>query len=378
MSVQELKKNQKYRIFIYLGEKNNPYTEIFYGGKKEACLKESELKLQFKSNNCELKKNMMFKTLSEEYLDIQKDRLSITTYRTYQDRLCFINTKIGNYKLKDISPIILDRFYSYLKNEYVSSKKNIKINNTTIQHYYSLINNVFEQAIKWGYIKDNPNKRVEKPKRERKEIDVYTKEEVIQLLECLKNESLLYQITIVLALDTGCRLSELIALTWEDIDFNTKEVRINKSVQTINGKNIEKETKSLNSDRRIYITDSTLSLLKQYQIEQKKKQLILGKAWGNSKRILTNDLGKALHHDTPYNILQKVLEKYGLRKITFHALRHTNASLKIGVGIQHQIISRSLGHSSVQVTDMYYSHFYKEEFEDMSNKMNDSLFSKVM
>lgn len=99
-----------------------------------------------------------------------------------------------------------------------------------------MINNILEQAIKWGYIKQNPNIKIDKPKRDRKEIKVYTKE-VIKWLEVVKNESLLYQSIIYLALDLGCREGELVALTWDDINLKTGEVKINKTVQYINWNN---------------------------------------------------------------------------------------------------------------------------------------------
>lgn len=89
--------------------------------------------------------------------------------------------------------------------------------------------------------------------------------------ECLK-----YQALIILALDLGCRRGELAALTWDDINFNQGKVKINKSLQYINGKIFEKETKTENSDRVNYITKTTIDILKKYHKEQLQKKLILG------------------------------------------------------------------------------------------------------
>lgn len=114
-----------------------------------------------------------------------------------------------------------------------------------------------------------------------------------------------------------------------------------------------------------------------FLLEQKKKKLLLGAKWKNSNRILLNDSGEGINHDTPYHVLKKIIKKYNLKDITFHGLRHTNASLKIEQGIQSQIISKSLGHSSVQITHKYYSHFYEDEFKEMSNILEDGIFSKV-
>ena len=360
MSVEKLKEN-KYKIVITIGRKNGKkirYAERFVGGLRQARLRENELKIQLKEGNSIQKCYLTFKELSEEYLEKQKYKLSPKTYVTYEQRVRIVNTQIGDIKLKDLNTKILENFYFYMKNEYISEKSKKNISNTTLQHYYTMINNILEQAIKWGYIKQNPNIKIDKPKRERNEIKVYTKDEVIELLEVVKNESLLYQSIIYLALDLGCREGELVALTWDDINLKTGEVKINKTVQYIKGETIEKETKTVNSDRKVFITSTTINLLKKYKLEQQKNKMLLGNKWGNSNRILVNDFGNGINHDTPYQILKKIIKRYNLKDITFHGLRHTNASLKIEQGIQSQIISKSLGHSSIQITHKYYSHFY--------------------
>lgn len=381
MSIRELKKNEKYKIELFIGRDRNGkkiiHNEVVYGGLKKARDRQSELRLQLKEGNYIKKSHLSLESLSKEYLELKKDTLTLKTYITYEQRIGVINDKLGNIKLKDINVRVLEKFYSYLKNEFVSDRTKQHISNTTIQSYYCIMNNMLEQAIKWEYIKNNPNSKIEKPKRDRVEIEVYSKEEVIQLLECLKNEPLKYQAIIYMALDLGCREGELVGLTWNDINFNTRMVTINKSVQDLRGQAIEKETKTINSDRKLFITETTLRILKEYQKEQKEKKLRLGSKWGNSKRVFTTEFGEDIHHDTPYQIFKKIIKKYGLKDIRFHALRHTNASLKIGEGIQAQIISKSLGHSSIAITHKYYSHFFEEEYEEMSNVLEESIFSKV-
>lgn len=381
MSVREIKRNEKYKIELFIGRDKNGkkiiHNEMINGGLKQARLRENELKIQLKEGSYIKKSNLPLESLTKEYLELKKDILSLKTYLTYEQRIGVINDKLGNLKLKELNVRVLEKFYSYLKNDFISDRTKTHISNTTIQSYYCIINNVLEQAIKWDYLKSNPNSKIEKPKRERREIEVYSKEEVIQLLECLKNEPLKYQAILYMALDLGCREGELVGLTWNDIDFKTRAVTINKSVQDLKGQAIEKETKTINSDRKIYISETTLRILKEYRKEQNERRLKLGNKWGNSERVFTTEFGNDIHHDTPYQIFKKVIKKYGLKDIKFHALRHTNASLKIKEGIQPQIISKSLGHSSIDITHKYYSHFFEEEFEEVSNVMEENLFSKV-
>lgn len=113
--------------------------------------------------------------------------------------------------------------------------------------------------------------------------------------------------------------------------------------------------------------------MKRFKKEQRQKQLLLGNKWGDSKRVFTTENGFDMHPDTPTQIFRKVIEKYNLKKIKFHALRHTSVSLMISKGIQTQIISKKAGHSSIQVTHDIYSHFFDNEFKEIANTMNDIL-----
>ena len=80
-----------------------------------------------------------------------------------------------------------------------------------------------------------------------------------------------------------------------------------------------------------------------------------------------------MHPDTPSQILEKIIKKYNLKRISFHGLRHTSISLQISSGIQTQIISKRAGHSSISTTHSIYSHFFDNEFKDVANKMNNIL-----
>ena len=153
-------------------------------------------------------------------------------------------------------------------------------------------------------------------------------------------------------------------------------VVINKSTQYIDNRIYEKETKSVNSDRINFINPYTIDLLKRYKKEQLEKQLKLGSKWVKTNRVFTTDFGENIHPDTPSKILKKIVKKYNLKYITFHGLRHTGISHMIERGFQAQIICRKVVHSSVQVTDTYYSHFFEDEFKQAANSMND-IFEKV-
>lgn len=375
MSVREIVRNKKYQIDIplgYNGKKRIRHCEYFEGKKSEAKAYEFELKKQLRNGSSFQRNNYTINDLSIEYFNYKKDILEKKTYINYEYRLNVVKRQIGYVRLKELNVKILENFYHYLRHEHVSAKKK-PLSSTTVQSYYAIINNMLEYAVKCGYIQTNPNKKIDKPKREKTNISFYTPEEVSKFVSVVQLEPLKYQAILILALDLGCRRGELTGLNWDDIDFKELRVSINKTTQYAYGKIFEKGTKTANSERINYILPSTAEILKKWQKEQLKQRLLLGDKWQGSKRVFTTDYGADIHPDTPTKILYKIIEKNNLKKITFHGLRHTNVSLLIAQGIQPQVISRKVGHSSVQVTDKYYSHFIEDEFRQATNSISSYL-----
>ena len=380
MAVQELERNKKYKIDIpigYNGSKRIRHIETFYGKKKEAILRENELKIQLKNNTFVKNQHITMKELTEEWLNSKKDSVGLKTFKEYERYCKNIIESIGHIKVKDINVKILENFYNELRNceNRGNSKKGYA--EKTVKHHYTLLSEILNSGVKWGYIYNNQNKNVAPIKVHKKEMQCYSLEEVEKLIEVLKKEPIKYQAIIMLALDSGCRRGELTGLTWKDIDFENGTININKATQYLPEYGIfEKTTKTDTSNRIIYITTTTLKILKRYKIEQDKQRLLLSNKWENSNRVFTTEFGADMHPDTPSKILKKIIEKYNLTSINFHGLRHTSISLQIRSGIQAQIISKRAGHSSVTVTHNIYSHFFDSEMKEVADKMNIFLKSK--
>lgn len=380
MAIQELIKNKKYKIDIpigYNGSKRIRHIETFYGGKKEAVLRENELKIQLKNNTYVKKNNITMQELIDEWLKSKKGNIGIKTYQEYERYCKNISHCIGHIKVKDLNVKILEDFYNELKTCKGKGKNKDGYSEKTVKHHYTLVSEILNTAVKWGYLYTNINQNVTPIKVHKKEIQCYSPEDVEKLIEALKNEPIKYQAIIMLALDSGCRRGELTGLTWNDIDFKKSTIDINKVTQYVTGYGIfEKTTKSDTSNRIVYITPTTLQILKKHKSKQDKQKLLLGNEWQNSNRIFTTDYGGDMHPDTPSKILEKLIKKYNLKRITFHGLRHTSISLQITSGIQSQIISKRAGHSSVSVTHNIYSHFFDNGFKEVADKMDTFLHAK--
>ncbi len=327
--------------------------------------------MEYKNNASLTKNKMTVSELSDEWLKFKEDKVAIKTYNTYKLYSKNIVNGIGHIKLKNLNTKILEDFYSDLK-------KNTTFADRTIKHHQAIVNNMLVCARKWGYIGINPNENAEKIKVEDKEIVCYISQEVQQLIKSLKNEPLKYQALILLALDTGARRGEITGLTWEDIDFEKATIDINKITQYVPGYGIfEKEPKNKTSTRKVMISETTINILKEYEKEQLRLRIKLGCKWKNSKRVFTTDYGGDMHPDTPSKIFSKIINKYNLKYINFHALRHTSISLQANSNIPIQLISKRAGHSNVTTTHKIYSHYFSDSFKEIADKMNNFLKDEV-
>lgn len=362
--IQTLSKN-KYKIIVDVGTKadRRRKSQIHIGTKREAQMIEFEMKQKYSKNSTKINiTDITFKEYGNIFVSKYcEPNLSIKTIVGYKSMLDKINDYIGNWKLKDIDTYTLNELYIKLKN----GDKVKKRSNYTILHYYNLINLMFEQAIDFEILDYNPNRKIKRPKKEKKLVQCYDMEQMKTLLNGLDNECLKYQALIRLAIDSGARKSEILALTWQDINFDTGVITINKSIDVIKGEFYEKELKNNSSYRNLVLTSKTLEVLKQYQEELKANT----KGFKDSNKLFLARSGKPMYPTTCGKILQKVANKYNLPRINFHALRHTSASMLIALGVHPKEIQDRLGHSSMNVTMSIYSHIFQANRKEVANKL---------
>ena len=378
MTVVKRNKKDVWQIQVITGykyvdnvKKPIKYSEMFYGKKSDARIRETEIKAKIKKGSFISNEKITYNDLINKWeQEIATPKLEIKTLEEYDRLLKEIRQELGYYKLTELKAIHFLEFYNKLR----KSGRNLSEN--SILHYYALNNTILNYGVKWELLEKNVNKLVDRPKPIKKEVKYYDKKDINRLLECLKNEPLKYQIIIQLAIDSGCRRGELTGLTWDDIDFTNSTISINKTTQCTKNGIIEKDhPKNSSSIRTIAIAPQTLNLLLKYKKEQDNLKMLLGNEWKNSNKILIDKFGGNMHPDTPSKIFKKIQIKYNLKELNFHSLRHTSASMLIDSNIHTKIISRRLGHSSSVITDTIYSHIFVSAEREASNKMANNYFN---
>ena len=195
------------------------------------------------------------------------------------------------------------------------------------------------------------------------------------MLEALDEENTMLRCLIYLAIATGCRRGELVALEWKNIDFDSGIVTVSKSAYQKKGVGTKiKDTKN-HKIRTVQIPEVCLSLLTQWKKEQFERRLQLGSAWNGADWIFIQSDGSIIYATSPTLIFSDFLKKHDLPHKKFHALRHTSATLALSNGINIKAVGARLGHSQLKTTDRYL-HALEETERQAANVFGDILTTK--
>lgn len=182
-------------------------------------------------------------------------------------------------------------------------------------------------------------------------------EQTGRFVDALQSEPLEWRVFFMLLLYTGMRRGEALGLEWDDVDTENGIVTIRRTSQYTPEKGtFTDDTKTETSKRSIKIPDEMVSLLKQHYIEQSRRRLKLGSKWEQSGRLFTQWNGVPMCPNSPYTWLQRFLDRHGLERVNLHSIRHTNATLLIGQGVNVRTVAGRLGHSQTSTTMNIYAH----------------------
>ena len=182
-----------------------------------------------------------------------------------------------------------------------------------------------------------------------------------------------------LAVYTGLRKGELLALEWSDIDFENNTVKVSKSCSVVAGEQITKCPKTKTSNRIVSIPVFLSKRLKAMKIDRIKYRMSVGDYWQGADWLFIQDNGKQMNYSTPYQTMIKILKRYNashkdqLPLIPFHGLRHTSATLLIAAKQDVRSVSSRLGHAQTSTTMNIYAHALQEADQRAANALETML-----
>lgn len=267
-------------------------------------------------------------------------------------------SSLGRVKLGVLRTTHLQRYYQTLLNQGVTP--------STIEQINTKLKTCLTEGERQGYIDKNYCKLVVLPKIKRDDkIHVLTKEEQDVFLIAIQGHEM--EMLFITALATGLRLGELQALHWKDINFNTHEITVNKTLQKIpiydkdkvvKYEVVEQRPKTKNSIRTVPVPSKVIDRLKDYKLLQ---QDIFNQAGVSSDYVLCDAVGVPYESKRPTRTLQRLLKELGLPVIKFHDLRHTYATRLFEKGVPPKTVQVLLGHADIDTTMNIYTHVMKDQ-----------------
>lgn len=254
----------------------------------------------------------------------------------------------------------------------VNAKATKTLSQKTIQNHHRLLSALFNIAVKWQVIANNPCNSVTTPKVDRKESKYLDEVEAANLISLLENEPMQFQVAVKLLLYTGFRRGELMGLEWSDIDFKSNVIHVRRESLYVSGKGVYTENgKTSTSIRSIKVAVSVMDMLKSYRAWQGEQRLQLGDKWTDTKRLFTKWDGTPMHPDTLTKLFSEFIKTHNLPKITIHSLRHTNATLLIANGTAVTTVAKRLGHANASTTTKIYAHAIRSADEAAAETIED-------
>ena len=333
------------------------------GNKRKAEAELARLRAEFEPPKevGVLSSDMLFADYLLEWLEIAKGRLAVATYSSYA---AMIKRPVGPYfrqrnlTLRELEARHLQMFYSEMLR---------KVKPNTVIHYHAIIHSALKYAVKTDMLVQNVADKVDRPKKNSFQPVFLSAEEMQKMFEALRGTKL--ELPVLVAAFYGFRRGEVLGLKWDAIDFERGTISVIRTVTTItvDGKQTEIEQQSAKTKSSLR-TLPLIGSFREYFLQVKEAQELNKQVCGNCYNyeydgfVFVDELGERMRANYLTSAFPKFLEDHGLRRMRFHDLRHSCASLLLANGVPLKHIQEWLGHSDFTTTANIYAHLdYKSK-----------------
>ena len=359
----EIEKGKKYRIFIRKGgsngQKGEYYSKVFEGtlaqAKKERDKRLAELKLKNgKSDKGSIRFIDFVRIYYKEYAEVE---LSPTTVTSGKSSLrTYILPEIANYPLNKIDVLVIQKIINNLKERDKERKEKDgsvkKLSGTTVNGVYRLLRKILET---------NPVLKVKTPEVSKKEKQSYNREELMKILDLLKEEGLLIETLFTISICTGLRRGEILGLHIDDIDFINNSISVKRAVVWDKEKQkiVEKDTKTKNSVRNVPIPLFCTEIIKEYfklrdRIIQRFKRKFDN--YNPLKNLFLSKYGGIMFPDSVSSKWIDFRKRHPeIRNVSLHGLRHSYCTMQMNENpnLSPADVQKLMGHSQLSTTFIY-------------------------
>lgn len=322
--------------------------------------------------------------LHDQWLPMLLDRNKPTTRNSYGRMIeGYVIPRIGGLRLQDVTAAHLTTFYAEIRQNGGTQQSPKRRNEPkplspkTVRNVHAVLSKAFNDAIDLGLLQHNPAARA-KPPRQRSvsdKVDAWTTEERRRFLDFVAGDRL--YAAWHLAAYTGMRRGELLGLRWENLDLDHARLAVRETI-VLNYTTPIIETPKSHEARVINLDEDTVGVL----LRHRESQVIEGEAWGagyvESGLVFTRENGELINPDRLSQMFDRLVRLSGIRRIKFHGLRHTHATLMLKAGIPVKVVSERLGHADPAFTMRVYQHVSSGMQSEAAKQFAASLGSRVI
>ncbi len=280
-----------------------------------------------------------------------------------------IKPHLGRLKLRKLTPAHVASFY---QDKLAAGSAPASVNKLHVTLHKAL-----NQAVKWNMIPRNVTEAVKAPRPASEEMRTLSPAQVRALLSAASGERL--EALYVLAVHTGMRQGELLALKWADVDLKSGRVSVRRTTTKSGGHLLLGEPKTAKSRRTITLTAGSLNALRAHRKRQLEEMMQRAGLWQDHGLVFASEAETLIN---PTNLRRRhfasLLKRAGLPPDTrFHDLRHTCATLLLGKGVHPKFVQELLGHANIAITLDTYSHLIPGMGDATARAMEDALEGDV-
>ncbi len=284
----------------------------------------------------------------EEWLEIVRPTVRESAWIRYEQLVrVHLVPGLGKLRLERLGPRDVQAFYA---------KKLAagEVASTTVQRMHQVLHHALGDALRLELVARNVTDLVDPPRPSTVEMTPLSSDDVGTLLRACEGERLgaIY----VLAVATGMRSGELLALRWDDVDLDGGRLQVRRSLTRTAHGYIAGETKTRAGRRTLVLPGLAVVALRRHRAQQAQDRLALGARWHDNGLVFPADDGTILDGSALRHRFESFTRRHGLPRIRFHDLRHTAATTLLGEHADLKVISSALGHARIQVTADTYLH----------------------
>lgn len=351
--------------------------------------------------------------LLEEYVSIYGVKhWAMSTYDSKRSLILnYINPLIGDMKLSELNPRVMDRFYTSLLKVKAKVVKNRKPKNEfltphTVREIHKILRSAFNQAVKWELMPKNPVLEAELPTEEHEEREIWTVEDLARALEVCDDDML--SLAINLAFSCSLRMGEMLGLTWDCVDISEKSIsagsasiNITKELQRVNKDAMEaldnkdiikvfprllscnktalvlKSPKTKTSVRKVFLPNTVALMLveRKKQIDELKE--LLGEEYQDYDLVFAHESGRPMEGQVISHALKKLIRENGLPDVVFHSFRHASITYKLKWnGGDMKSVQGDSGHARVEMVANVYSHILDDDRRKNAQRFDELFYKK--